>query len=494
MRSAFLSRFIFTVIAYCEGAPRHTLCRISHRGDPLDLRRLPAMMEQATAVPGARIPPLSKGDRESERCFAQGGMIIDLPAVGVQIVDSRCSAKSIEICNYLSKAEEVLGIDFDCELDYGMTFVPAIRRVPARSSSTFPPTTPPTFPPTTRAFPTPGRKQSTTSAPCTGGSSILGTNDPISSCQSNLEQIRIGEAWRLVNSGTRNRKKAVLALVDTGVDMAHPDLVNQFWRNPSGGSIGFNFVDNNTDVTDKYGHGTVIAGVAGAERNNNIGIAGVADVKLMILKVADRGGVDIPPLSDALRALDFAVTMGASVSSHSYSLGHGSRVFEAAIAKAAEAGHVVVTAAGNEAADLDKTPSYPCSCARNISSMLCVAASTYDTSSGSAIASWSSIGSAVNIAAPGVDIYSTSRGGYIVDSGTSVSVPQVGAVAAMLSSLGLEGQEITDAIIKSRTAGLSNKFNVPDVGELDALNAVRIALGLPMSPRRLSAPFSNNLK
>ncbi|KAF4696711.1 hypothetical protein FOZ60_015612 [Perkinsus olseni] len=443
-------------------------------------------MAQATAVPGARIPPLSKGDRESERCFAQGGMIIDLPAVGVQIVDSRCSATYIEICTYLSKAEEVLAIDFDCELDYGMTFVPAIRRVPARSLST--------FAPTTRPFSTPGRKQSTTSAPCTDGSSILGTNDPISSCQSNLEQIRIGEAWRLVKSGTGKRKKAVLALVDTGVDMTHPDLVNQFWRNPSDGSIGFNFVDNNTDVTDKYGHGTVIAGVAGAERNNNIGIAGVADVKLMILKVADHDGVDIPPLSDALRALNFAVTMGASVSSHSYSLGHGSRVFEAAIAKAAAAGHVVVTSAANEAADLDKIPTYPCSCARNISSMLCVAATTYDTSSGSAIASWSNIGSAVNIAAPGVDIYSTSRGGYIVASGTSVSAPQVGAVAAMLGSLGLEGQEITDAIIKSRTAGLSNKFNVPDVGELDALNAVRIALGLPMSPRRLSAPFSNNLK
>ncbi|KAF4659873.1 hypothetical protein FOZ61_004428 [Perkinsus olseni] len=459
-------------------------------------------MAQATAVPGARVPPLSKGDRESERCFAQGGMIIDLPAVGVQIVDSRCSAKYIEICNYLSKAEEVLGIDFDCELDYGMTFVPAIRRVPARSPSTFapttpptfPPTTPPTFPPTTRPFPTPGRKQSTTSAPCTDGSYILGTNDPISSCQSNLEQIRIGEAWRLVKSVTGKRKRAVLALVDTGVDMTHPDLVNQFWRNPADGSIGFNFVDNNTDVTDKYGHGTVIAGVSGAERNNNIGIAGVADVKLMILKVADHDGVDIPPLSDALRALNFAVTMGASVSSHSYSLGHGSRVFEAAIAKAAEAGHVVVASAGNEAADLDKTPSYPCSCARNISSMLCVAASTYDTCSGSAIASWSNIGSSVNIAAPGVDIYSTSRGGYIVASGTSVSAPQVGAVAAMLGSLGLEGQEITDAIIKSRTAGLSTKFNVPDVGELDALNAVKIALGLQMSPRRLTALFSNNLK
>ncbi|KAF4691279.1 Suppressor of the cold-sensitive snRNP bioproteinsis mutant brr1-1 [Perkinsus olseni] len=302
--------------------------------------------------------------------------------------------------------------------------------------------------------------------------------------ESNLERIRIGEAWRLIESSKRKLKKVVLAILDTGVNMKHPDLVNQFWRDPTTGSIGFNFADNNTDVTDKDGHGTWCAGIAGAETNNSIGVAGVANVQLMILKWGDGAG---DRLSNALKALDYALRMGATVSSHSYRSETGSRIFEAAMAKAATTGHIAVVGAGNEAKNLDKNPVYPCSIARTIPSMLCVAASPSSTTSKAAITSWSNVGAATQIAAPGVDIYSTDRSGsYGWSYGTSASTPQVAAVAALMAALGLQGQDITDAITRSRTAGLSNKFNVPDVGELDALNAVKIALGQPTSPPRAS--------
>ncbi|KAF4687238.1 hypothetical protein FOZ60_004206 [Perkinsus olseni] len=308
--------------------------------------------------------------------------------------------------------------------------------------------------------------------------------------RSNLEVIRIGPAWVAARAAKQKLKDIVLAISDTGVDMTHPDLVNQFWKDPVDGSIGYNFITKSSDVTDDNGHGTHNAGNAAAQTNNSLGIAGVANVngatpnvKLMILKFLDAGGSGWG--SDALSALNYAVKHGATISSHSYGAYSPSQVFEDAFKNASAKNHVAVVAAGNDGSTLNDTHTYPCCFAVNISSMLCVAASTSATTNVT-LAYFSNAGNVTKIAAPGVHINSTYPGGYGPDSGTSMSTPTVAGVAALLATLGLEGQEITDAIVQSKTAGVPNNFNLTHIGELDALNAVHVALGQPTSPPRPS--------
>ncbi|EER19755.1 conserved hypothetical protein, partial [Perkinsus marinus ATCC 50983] len=181
------------------------------------------MISQAAAVSGEGASFLSQDDRECERCFALDGMIYDLKAVGVQIVESTCSVGYEQILNYLRKARAMIGIQFYCEPDSVVTINPI--NGPIEASET-----------------------------CTGGNPVLGTNDPGSSCQRNLEVINIGQAWRYAREAKRELKDIVLAISDTGVDMTHPDLVGQFWKNPKDGSIGYNFITNSIDVTDDNGH------------------------------------------------------------------------------------------------------------------------------------------------------------------------------------------------------------------------------------------------
>ncbi|KAF4687239.1 hypothetical protein FOZ60_004207 [Perkinsus olseni] len=419
------------------------------------------MVAQAAAASGGRVRSLTQEDRDCEQCFAQDGMIHDLTAVGVQIVDSKCSASYGQIVNYLEKAKDLTGIAFVCEPDFKVSLNPVPRRVLPLDLSE-----------------------------CKGGNSVLGTNDPKSSCQSNLEVIRIGAAWAAARAAKQKLKDIVLAISDTGVDMTHPDLVNQFWRDPVDGSIGHNFLTKTSDVTDDNGHGTHCAGNAAAQTNNSLGIAGVANanggspnVKLMILKFLDAGGSG--DTSNALSALNYAVEHGATVSSHSYGAYYASQVFENAFKNAAAANHVAVVAAGNDASTLDQVPMYPCSFAVDIPSMLCIAASTSATKD-IKLAYFSNAGTVTKIAAPGLDINSTYPGGYASLRGTSMSTPTVAGAAALVATLGLEGQEITDAIVQSRTAGIPNKFNLTHIGELDALNAVHVALGQPTSPPRTS--------
>ena len=227
----------------------------------------------------------------------------------------------------------------------------------------------------------------------------------------------------------------------TGVDYNHEDLRNQMWVNsgeiPGDGIdndgngyvddvYGYDFHNNNGDPMDSNGHGTHCAGTIGAEAGNSIGVAGVSwKPQIMALKFLGASGGST---ADAIRALDYAVMMGAQISSNSWGGGGYSQALVDAIDAAAEANHLFIVAAGNDGRDNEITPTYPCSYDRP--NMICVAS----TDSANDISSFSNWGTTVvHIAAPGSRIYSTyPNNQYEFLSGTSMATPHVSGVAALV--------------------------------------------------------------
>lgn len=257
------------------------------------------------------------------------------------------------------------------------------------------------------------------------------------------------EAWR-INSGN---KKIVVAVIDTGADVTHPDLSENIWTNPGesgrddlgrdkasngidddgNGFVddvhGWNFVFDNEDVSDNHGHGTHIAGIIGASGAHKLN--GVApNVSLMILKYFDPKKPNQNPLSATVRAIRYAVQMGANVINYSGGgLSPSSDEF-AALAEANRQGILVVAAAGNEKSNSDYAPYYPADYKLpNIMSVTAVNRRTHILPS-------SNYGAAsVDIAAPGEDILSTlPGGGYGVMTGTSQATAFATGVAVLVMS------------------------------------------------------------
>ena len=246
------------------------------------------------------------------------------------------------------------------------------------------------------------------------------------------------EAWS-IHKGLGGR--VIVAVIDTGVDYNHEDLMNQMWRNPGeipgdgldndgNGFVddvfGYDFYADDGDPMDTNGHGTHCAGTIGAEGGNSIGVVGVTwKPQIMALRFLGPGGGDT---SDAIRAVDYAVQMGAQISSNSWGGGGFSVALEAAITAAAAANHLFIVAAGNDGSDNEITPQYPCN--YDLPNMICVAA----TDRHNDISSFSNWGTTVvHIAAPGSNILSTwTNGGYLSISGTSMATPHVSGVAALI--------------------------------------------------------------
>jgi subtilisin family serine protease len=165
----------------------------------------------------------------------------------------------------------------------------------------------------------------------------------------------------------------VVAVIDTGIDRLHPDLVENIWINPGeipesgtdddfNGKIddvwGWDFVHRDNDPIDPHGHGTHVAGIIGARGGNAIGVAGTAwNVSLMPLRAFSANGIGYT--SDILAAIDYAVDNGARVINASFGKPTYSQLEFDALARAQEAGVLVVAAAGNSSADMDETPFYP---------------------------------------------------------------------------------------------------------------------------------------
>ncbi|MET9269467.1 S8 family serine peptidase [Kribbella sp. NPDC003557] len=233
-----------------------------------------------------------------------------------------------------------------------------------------------------------------------------------------LNTVRMPQAWDL----SKTTGSQIVAVLDTGVDAGHPDLIGHLVP-------GYNAVSSTRpNPVDDNGHGTMTLGIIAAAANNGIGVAGAGwNVKAMPVKVLDAYGEGYD--SDVAEGIDWAVAHGAKVINMSLGGPGDSAILRNAVANAANQGVVVVVAAGNDGTDVVQYPAaYP--------DAIAVAATT----AGGALTDFSSYGNWVDVAAPGWDILTTGSRAltdpdylpYWYCTGTSCSAPIVTGIAALV--------------------------------------------------------------
>ncbi len=225
-----------------------------------------------------------------------------------------------------------------------------------------------------------------------------------------------------------------VAIIDTGINLSHPDLK----ANIKG---GFSAVNYTKSYNDDNGHGTHVAGIVAA-LDNSFGVVGVGPkIDLYAVKVLNRNGSGY--LSDIIEGLDWVIQQkktygGDWVINMSFGTPTYSQTFAEAIKRVADSGIIQVAAAGNSGPN-DNTVLYPA----KFDEVIAVSAIDKDGN----IASWSSRGPEVDLCAPGVDIYSTyKKSSYQTLSGTSMAAPHVAGVAALLLSQKEKCQYLLDDI------------------------------------------------
>lgn len=203
-----------------------------------------------------------------------------------------------------------------------------------------------------------------------------------------------------------------IASLDSGVNSTHPDLAEQLVP-------GWNFYDNNSDTSDVYGHGTIVAGAAAAASDNSTGVTSVAgQSKIMPIRVAAPNGSGYSSM--IANGLIYAADRGVRVASISFAnMPSRSAVVNAAQYMKNKNGLVFVSA-GNSGIDENFTPT---------TSLIPVSATDGNDSK----TSWSSYGNYIALSAPGLSIWTTNNnGGYSASSGTSLSSPVAAGVAALM--------------------------------------------------------------
>lgn len=235
-------------------------------------------------------------------------------------------------------------------------------------------------------------------------------NDPYFDNAWHLARVDAPGAWDIALGSN-----VVVAVLGTGVDASHPDLAGKVLN-------GYNVVSDNGDTADIHGHGTAVAGVVAAVSNNALGVASLA-WNAMVLPVRITNREDGRAYySNIVDGLLWAADHGADVANLSYNRVAGSAAVQSAAEYFVEHGGVVVVAAGNQGTD----PGYA-----NSPYLIAVSA----TNRSDELASWSSYGSYVDLAAPGTRIWTTTRdGGYARWYGTSFASPIVAGVIAMMES------------------------------------------------------------
>ncbi|HUE86199.1 MAG TPA: S8 family serine peptidase [Vicinamibacterales bacterium] len=323
-------------------------------------------------------------------------------------------------------------------------------------------------------------------------------------------------AWNIATGSRR----FVVAVVDTGVDYAHPDLRANIWTAPSSfavtiggvsvscpaGSHGFNAIAMTCDPFDTHGHGTRMAGVIGAVGNNGIGVSGVNwSANIMPLKFMNETGTGWT--SDAVKALEFAIQVrqafspsGAAdvrVLSNSWGGTGYSIALEEQVIRAGDHDMLVVASAGNQAVDTDLYPLYPASFDQ--ANVLSVAA----TDEHDLLEPYSNYGAlTVDIAAPGRGILSTQTGGgYSTGDGTSPAAAFAsGSAALVLSHCNVSLAALRAVIVESVDVMGSLAGRTETSGRLNVGRAIRwcsngnaapfVELVAPADQQRFTAPAS----
>ncbi|MDD5594914.1 MAG: Ig-like domain-containing protein, partial [Candidatus Omnitrophica bacterium] len=253
-----------------------------------------------------------------------------------------------------------------------------------------------------------------------------------------LKKIQCGTAW-----DTSKGDNVIVAVVDTGAALSHPDLAGNLWTNPgeiAGNGIdddangyiddvhGYDFAYRDSNPTDGEGHGTHVSGTIAAVGNNNYELVGVAfNAKIMVLKALDDGGSGY--IVDLAEAIHYAADNGAQVINNSW--GPASRlasdpVVEAAVDYAYSRGCVLTFAAGNNNDDVAYySPA-------NYSKVIAVSGTDYND----ARYDMSNWGNAIHVAAPAVSILSlaTNENNFGIGTGTSMACPHVSGMAALMLS------------------------------------------------------------
>ncbi len=265
----------------------------------------------------------------------------------------------------------------------------------------------------------------------------LEPNDPYytAAYQWALTRIEAPAAWDI----TTGAPNITIAVIDTGVDLDHPDLAAKI-------VAGYDFFNSDPVPQDDHGHGTRVAGVAAAETNNGLGVAGLSwGARIMPLKALEHTGYG--PYSEIAHSVTYAADNGAKVINLSLGGLTYSATLRDAVNYAHDRGCVVVAATGNDSLDLLRYPArYP--------SVLAVGA----TDNADQRYSTSNYGPEVDLAAPGFAIYSTLwDNSYGSESGTSLAAPHVSGLAALIWSLNPALSNVqVESIIKATAQDLGH--------------------------------------
>lgn len=280
--------------------------------------------------------------------------------------------------------------------------------------------------------------------------------------QWNMPKISAEQAWDI----TAGDPGVCVAVIDTGVDLNHPDLTGNLVE-------GHNFINGLLPPQDDHGHGTHCAGIIAAVTDNNLGVAGLAYYcKIMPIKVLDAGGSGSD--YDVALGIVWAADHGARVISMSLGGSDYSSAMAAAVNYAYGKNVVIVAAAGN-----DGLPniSYPAA----LPNVIAVGA----TNSSDVLTSWSNYGSALDVVAPGQSIFSTVwDDSYVNMSGTSMATPHVAGLAALVYSL---RSDFTNAQVEGAIESGCVDLDAPGwdqyygYGRIDAYNTLEKAMPAPES-------------
>ncbi|RHW43597.1 peptidase S8 [Neobacillus notoginsengisoli] len=286
--------------------------------------------------------------------------------------------------------------------------------------------------------------------------------------QWNLPAIGTENGWAI----SRGSKNITIALVDTGVDLDHPDLKNRIVR-------GYNVLKDNNDPNDDNGHGTHVAGIIASETNNGRGVAGITWYnKIMPVKAMGKKGYGTT--FDIAKGIYWATDNGAKVINLSLGNYQPSRALKEAIDYAYSRDVVLVAAAGN---DHSRQRTYPASYPQ----VLAVSAIDHE----GALAEFSNYGTYVDVAAPGVYIPSTYfKKQYAALSGTSMASPHVAGLAGLIRSENpkLSNRQVAKIIKRSAAdSGIRGRDAQYGNGIIDVNRALQMARDMKNPPRRPGA-------